>query len=216
MLIFLKPLATSFTLGSGNSGGVFAPSLFTGAMLGGAFGYVVKYLFPSFPIEIGAYALVGMAAVFAAAARAPLTAMLIVFEMSNDYMLILPLMAAGMTASFMAHWLYSDSIYTIKLTKRGIRFQQGRDMDIMQGVQVKEVMNDSPVTVNREQNLAELFALFQDSQLGGFPVVVRFGNYMVLLLFSRSPNSADFLLSVRLGNCTALYPIRIWRGPCRI
>ena len=170
MLVFLKPLATSFTLGSGNSGGVFAPSLFTGAMLGGAFGYVIKYLFPSFPIEIGAYALVGMASVFAAAARAPLTAMLIVFEMSNDYMLILPLMAAGMTASFVANWLYSDSIYTIKLTKRGIHFEQGRDMDIMQGVMVEEVMNHSPVTVNREQTLAELFALFQETRLRGFPV----------------------------------------------
>lgn len=171
MLVFLKPLATSFTLGSGNSGGVFAPSLFTGAMLGGAFGYVVKYLFPGFPIEVGAYALVGMAAVFAAAARAPLTAMLIVFEMSNDYMLILPLMAAGMTASFVAHWLHTDSIYTIKLTKRGIHFEQGRDMDIMQGVEVKEVMNHTPVTVNRNQTLAELFAMFQETQLRGFPVV---------------------------------------------
>ena len=170
MLVFLKPLATSFTLGSGNSGGVFAPSLFTGAMLGGAFGYVIQYLFPSFPIEIGAYALVGMASVFAAAARAPLTAMLIVFEMSNDYMLILPLMAAGMTASFAANWLCSDSIYTIKLTKRGIHFEQGRDMDIMQGVMVEEVMNKSPVTVNRKQTLAELFVIFQETRLRGFPV----------------------------------------------
>ncbi|MDH3867030.1 MAG: chloride channel protein, partial [Desulfobulbaceae bacterium] len=84
LLIFLKPLATSFTLGSGNSGGVFAPSLFTGAMLGGAFGYLAMRLFPGLTIEVGAYALVGMAAVFSAAARAPLTSMLIVFEMSND------------------------------------------------------------------------------------------------------------------------------------
>jgi CIC family chloride channel protein len=96
LLIFLKPLATSFTLGSG---GVFAPSLFTGAMLGGSFGYLAMHLFPDLQIEIGAYALVGMAAVFSAAARAPLTSMLIVFEMSNDYRLILPLMTAGMVAS---------------------------------------------------------------------------------------------------------------------
>ncbi|MBC8318682.1 MAG: chloride channel protein [Desulfobulbaceae bacterium] len=171
MLVFLKPLATCFTLGSGNSGGVFAPSLFTGAMLGGAFGYAIQYLFPSLPIEIGAYALVGMASVFAAAARAPLTAMLIVFEMSNDYMLILPLMAAGMTASFVANWLYSDSIYTIKLTKRGIHFEQGRDMDIMQGVMVEEVMNHSPVSVKQDQTLAELFAIFHETRLHGFPVM---------------------------------------------
>ena len=171
MLIFLKPLATSFTLGSGNSGGVFAPTLFTGAMLGGAFGYAVKYFAPGIPIDIGAYALVGMASVFGAAARAPLTAMLIVFEMSNDYNLILPLMAAGMTASSVSYWLQPDSIYTIKLTKRGIKFEQGRDMDIMQGVQVEEVMNKKPITVSCEQTLAELFALFQDTRLLGFPVM---------------------------------------------
>lgn len=173
LLIFLKPLATSFTLGSGNSGGVFAPSLFTGAMLGGSFGYLAMHLFPNLNIEIGAYALVGMAAVFSAAARAPLTSMLIVFEMSNDYRLILPLMAAGMVASTFAQWLHSDSIYSLKLTKRGIRFEQGRDLDIMQTVQVEEVMNKAPVTVQQEQSVADLFAAFQQTHLGGFPVMAN-------------------------------------------
>ncbi len=171
MLIFLKPLATSFTLGSGNSGGVFAPSLFTGAMLGGAFGYLVMHLFPNLTIEIGAYALVGMAAVFSAAARAPLTSMLIVFEMSNDYRLILPLMVAGMVASTFAQWLHPDSIYSLKLTKRGIRFEQGQDLDIMQTVQIEEVMNKTPMTVHNEQSVADLFASFQETHLGGFPVL---------------------------------------------
>lgn len=171
MLIFLKPLATSLTLGSGNAGGVFAPSLFTGAMLGGAFGYIVKYFLPGFPVDIGAYALVGMASVFAAAARAPLTAMLIVFEMSNDYMLILPLMAAGMTASSVAHWLHPESIYTIKLARRGIHFEQGRDIDIMQRVKVEEVMNRAPITVQHDQSLADLSVLFHETHLHGFPVM---------------------------------------------
>jgi CIC family chloride channel protein len=171
ILIFLKPLATSFTLGSGNSGGIFAPSLFTGAMLGGAFGHVAKQLFPEFDIDVGAYALVGMAAVFAAAARAPLTSMLIVFEMSNDYHLILPLMASGMIASSLAQWLHPDSIYTIKLTKRGIRFDQGRDLDVMQGVLVEEVMNRSPITIHKDESVADLFVAFQETHLKGFPVM---------------------------------------------
>ncbi len=171
MLIFLKPLATSFTLGSGNSGGVFAPSLFTGAMLGGAFGHFLQFFFPELPIEVGAFALVGMAAVFAAAAHAPLTAMLIVFEMSNDYQLILPLMAAGMTASYVSQLLHPESIYTIKLARRGIRFEQGHDLDVMQGVMVEEVMNRAPVTISKDQSLAELFALFQETHHQGFPVV---------------------------------------------
>ncbi len=175
MLIFLKPLATSFTLGSGNSGGVFAPSLFTGAMLGGAYGHLLRFLFPTAPIEIGAYALVGMASVFAAAARAPLTAMLIVFEMSNDYQLILPLMAAGMIASYLSEALEPESIYSIKLARRGIRYEEGRDLDIMQGVLVEEVMNHEPVTIGGEESLADLFVLFQETHHQGFPVMAADG-----------------------------------------
>jgi CIC family chloride channel protein len=171
IVVFLKPLATSFTLGSGNSGGIFAPSLFTGAVLGGAYGYIVHGLFPDITGEIGAYALVGMAAVFAAAARAPLTSILIVFEMSGDYHLILPLMTASIIGSSITHWLHPDSIYTLKLTKKGIHFDQGRDLDIMQGVLVEEVMNHSPITVHKDQSLAELFAIFQETHLYGFPVM---------------------------------------------
>lgn len=171
LLIILKPLATSFTLGSGNSGGIFAPSLFTGAMLGGTFGYIANVIFPEIASEIGAYALVGMAAVFAAAAHAPLTSILIVFEMSNDYSLILPLMAAGMVASTIAHWLHPESIYTIKLVKRGIHFEHGRDMGVMQNVSVREVMNRHPITVEADQAVAEVFSAFQKTHLQGFPVL---------------------------------------------
>ncbi len=171
LLIFLKPIATSFTLGSGNSGGVFAPSLFTGAVLGGAMGHLFGLWFPSIAGNTGAFALVGMAAVFAATARAPLTAMLIVFEMSNDYMMILPLMVAGITASYFSQWLHPESIYTMKLAKRGIRFVDGRDMDIMQGVKVSEVMKSHPVTIHKDQSFSEAMALFQEENLLGFPVL---------------------------------------------
>lgn len=171
LLVFLKPLATSFTLGSGNSGGVFAPSLFIGAMLGGALGYLFELWFPSISGGAGAYALVGMAAVFSATARAPLTAMLIVFEMSNDYLIILPLMVAGVTACYFAQWLHPESIYTLKLSKRGIRFSEGRDMDIMQGVRVSEVMKINPLTIHKDKPLYELMSLFQESNILGFPVM---------------------------------------------
>jgi CIC family chloride channel protein len=171
VLVLLKPLATSFTLGSGNSGGVFAPSLFTGAMLGGAFGYIVKGLFPDVAGEVGAYALVGMAAVFAAAARAPFTSILIVFEMSNDYHIILPLMAAGIVGSTVAQWLHPESIYTLKLTKRGIRVERGRDLDVMQGVTVEEVMNKTPITIRKDVPAVALSAAFEENRLRGFPVM---------------------------------------------
>ena len=171
VLIFLKPLATSFTLGSGNSGGVFAPSLFIGAMLGGAMGHLFSYWFPSIGNNTGAFALVGMAAVFSATARAPLTAMLIVFEMSNDYFMILPLMVAGVTARYFSQWLHPESIYTMKLAKRGVRFVDGRDMDIMQGVKVSEVMRSKPVTLHKDASFSEAMALFQETNLLGFPVL---------------------------------------------
>ncbi len=171
LLIFLKPLATSFTLGSGNSGGVFAPSLFIGAMLGGAMGKIFSAWQPELAGPPGAYALVGMAAVFSACAHAPLTAMLIVFEMSNDYALILPLMLTAVTASYLAHYLYPESIYTMKLAKRNVRFEQGRDMDIMQSVQVREVMNREPITIRTTQPLAELYQQFQETNFLGFPVL---------------------------------------------
>ncbi len=171
LLIFLKPLATSFTLGSGNSGGVFAPSLFVGAMLGGAMGELFHAWNPELAGPPGAYALVGMAAVFSACAHAPLTAMLIVFEMSNDYALILPLMLTAVTASYLAHHLYPESIYTIKLVKRGIHFEQGRDLDIMQSVQVREVMNRKPLSIYKNQSLAELYQQFQETNFHGFPVL---------------------------------------------
>ncbi len=171
LLIFLKPLATAVTLGSGNSGGVFAPSLFLGAMLGGTMGHLFEIWFPTISGNAGAYALVGMAAVFSATARAPLTAMLIVFEMSNDYLIILPLMVAGITACYFAQWLHPESIYTLKLSKRGIRFSEGRDMDIMQGVRVSEVMKADPVTIHKDSPLYELMSLFQESNFLGFPVL---------------------------------------------
>lgn len=171
LLIVIKPLATSFTLGSGNSGGVFAPSLFIGAMLGGTMGHIFTTIHPDISGPPGAYALVGMAAVFAAAARAPLTALLIVFEMSNDYAMILPLMVATVTASTFAQWLYPESIYTHKLTRRGIRFVQGRDMDVMQAVAVSEVMNRTPEVVHRQMPLADLYRKFQETNYLGFPVL---------------------------------------------
>jgi CIC family chloride channel protein len=173
LLVFLKPLATSFTLGSGNSGGIFAPSLFIGAMLGGCVGIIFYRYFPELSGSPGAYALVGMAAMFGATARAPLTAMLIVFEMSNDYLMILPLMVAGITATYFAQWLHPESIYTLKLAKRGIRFFEGRDMDIMQGVKVEEVMRTQVVTIDKDKPVTELMALFQETNLIGFPVVTE-------------------------------------------
>jgi CIC family chloride channel protein len=175
-LVLLKPLATSLTLGSGNSGGVFAPTLFTGAALGGAFGLVVDRLFPGATAGPGAFAIVGMAAVFAGAARAPLTAILIVFEMTNDYRLIVPLMTGVILSLIVAERLLKESIYTLKLTRRGIHLRRGRDIDVMEAVHVGEVMRPQPVSVPANLPVTVLGSEFIRTGRHGFPVLAEDGS----------------------------------------
>ncbi len=118
-------VANCATLGSGGSGGVFAPSLYMGAMLGGVFGSFAHAWFPDWTAGSGAYALVGMAAFFAAAAKAPTTAIIILFEMTNDYRIMLPLMAAVVGSVYISHRYSPFSIYTLRLHQRGIPFPYG-------------------------------------------------------------------------------------------
>ena len=118
MLLVGKMLATSLTIGIGGSGGVFAPSLFMGAMLGTAFGFA-DLIFHGAVAPAGAYGLVGMGAVFAGAARAPITAVIIIFELTGDYTIILPLMVAIVAAAGLSSLLSKDTIYTLKLRRRG-------------------------------------------------------------------------------------------------
>jgi chloride channel protein, CIC family len=168
----IKILATSLTIGSGGSGGVFAPSLFIGSMFGGAFGKVAHALFPAVTaVSSGAYALVGMAAVFAGASRAPITAVLILFEMTDDYRIILPLMLATVVSTIFAQHLSHESIYTLKLTRRGVRLERGRDIDVMQGVLVSEAMTTDVDTVPADMSLEKLERVFNETHHHGFPVL---------------------------------------------
>jgi len=171
VLLFAKILATIITLGSGGSGGVFAPSLFMGAMLGEAFGQVVHAIFPGVTAPAGAYALVGMAAVFSGAAHAPVTAILILFEMTGDYHIILPLMLTTVIATLISRLLSRESIYTLKLTRRGVHLQQGQDIDVMQSLYVREAMSTEVDTVPLTMPLEELADEFSRSHHHGFSVV---------------------------------------------
>jgi CIC family chloride channel protein len=174
-LMVIKILATSLTIGSGGSGGVFAPSLFIGSMFGGAFGHVAHELFPTITATPGAFALVGMAAVFAGASRAPITAVLILFEMTDDYRLILPLMLATVISTILAEHLSKESIYTFKLARRGVRLERGRDIDVMQGVLVSEAMTRQVDTVFTDMELIDLDRVFHETHHHGFPVLDQEG-----------------------------------------
>ena len=176
ILFALKIIATSLTLGSGGSGGIFAPSLFIGAMLGGAFGTVAHELFPSFVASSGAYALVGMAAVFAGAARAPITSIIMLFEMTRDYKIILPLMIAVVISTVVARRLSGETIYTLKLVRRGIDIRQLEQTSPMRTVTVAEAMTRNFPTVPPTMPVSELVTRLRRTGHHGFPVVDKEGS----------------------------------------
>lgn len=209
VLLGAKLVATSFTLGSGNSGGIFSPALFMGAMLGSAFGQWAHTLFPAVTANAGAYALVGMASVFAASAHAPLTAFLIVFEMSGDYRMILPLMVTVGLSTLLSQYLRRYSIYTLKLVKRGIPLERSRDVDVMRGVTVGEVMTQEPDVVYAGMSLKELADAFTQTHHHGFPVLNGEGAFIGVVTIQdleRATTEGD-LQGRTVGDITERNPI---------
>jgi len=170
-LVFLKLVATSITIGSGGSGGVFAPSLFLGASLGGLVGTAVHTLIPLHTASSGAYALVGMGAVAAGAMHAPITSILIVFELTNDYRIILPLMTACIISVLITTKLKKDSIYTLKLTRRGINLFQGQEINVLRSLKVAQVMKIDYDFVHADTPFRKLMDLTVKSPHSNFFVV---------------------------------------------
>jgi chloride channel protein, CIC family len=169
-LLAAKVLATSLTMWIGGSGGVFAPSLFMGAMLGSAYGAAVHHLAPHLAPAAGAYGLVGMGAVFAAAARAPITAVIIIFELTGDYHVILPLMFAVVVATALSNALTRDTIYTLKLRRRGIDLDAPRAHSVMGQVTVGDAMGTPPRPLRPGRPLDELVARFGSERTSALPV----------------------------------------------
>ncbi len=169
-LIFLKILASSITLGSGSSGGIFAPSLFMGAMTGGLFGNILNKLWPGMTAGPGAYSLVAMGAVVAATTHAPITAILIIFEMTNDYKIILPLMIATII-SLVVTKTGKGSIYTLKLMRKGINIHQGKEINILRSMRVKDVMRNSIEIICPKTSIRDLSNKFVQSEHSFFYLV---------------------------------------------
>lgn len=170
-LIFIKIVATSVTLGTGGSGGIFAPSLFIGAMTGGCFGRIVNMLFPALTASPAAYALVGMGAVVAGTTHAPITAILIIFEMTGNYKIILPMMITCILSTIIASSLKNGSIYTIKLLRRGVDISEGMEQNILKRLKVKEVMKADMVTVPENMVLLNLINTFKTRDVSYLHVV---------------------------------------------
>jgi CIC family chloride channel protein len=160
LLALIKILAVGITIGSGGSGGVFAPSLFIGAMTGGAVGTFVHRLWPAITGGPGAYALVGMGAVVAAGTHAPITAIVMIFELTGDYKIILPLMTSCIIATLLATQLEKSSIYTRKLLRRGVDIKGGLSVNVLSHVEVREVMRPDVPTVAPESPLLPVISRF--------------------------------------------------------
>ena len=155
-LILIKMFATSISLGSGGSGGIFAPSLFLGAMLGAFYGQVIHQFFPEWTASAGAYALVAMGGVVGAATHGPIAAILIIFEMTNDYKIILPLMITTIIATLIATRLQKESIYTLKLIRRGIDIFAGREVNVLRSLKVSSVVKQSIELVDERSTFTDV------------------------------------------------------------
>ncbi|WP_405562142.1 chloride channel protein [Streptomyces sp. NBC_01180] len=171
LLLIGKILATSLTIGIGGSGGVFAPSLFIGAMLGSAYGIGMQQLLPGTAGAVGAYALVGMGAVFAGSARAPITAVVILFELTGEYSIILPLMLAVVTATLVSKLIGRDTVYTLKLRRRGIDLDAAAPGAPLGTQRVDEVMEDLPYPLPAATTLSAAALLLAHSEHGSLPVI---------------------------------------------
>lgn len=155
-LLPAKLAATVITLGTARVGGTFAPALVLGALVGGLFGGEVQALFHGSASGPAVWALVGMGAVLTAVIRAPITCVLLLFEVTGDYALILPVMTCVVASNLLAHQLLPESIYTERLRRRGIRLSQGQDVSLLAAHTVQEAMVPDPATVADDLPVGEL------------------------------------------------------------
>ena len=175
-LVFLKIVATSLTLGSGGAGGVFAPALFIGAVLGGAYGGVAHQLLPQHTASPGAYAAVGIGAFLAATTHAPLTAIFLLFEMTGNYLIIVPIMLCSIIGVMVAKKCNNDSIDTVDFGREGIDIHEGRETAVMKSIPVGRVVSEDVDFISEQANadqLLKIFSMARDSFY--FPVVDETG-----------------------------------------
>jgi len=184
LLVFMKIMCTSITLGSGGMGGVFAPSLFIGAMLGTAFGTTIHGVFPTLTASAETYSVVGMGAVAGAVMQAPLTNILMLFELTNDYTLILPIMVSCIASSYTYQRFTKHSIYVQYLLNRGINIRHGREVSIMNSIKVRDVMNTEFTTIAQEMPFRKILETISYSKNFYFPVQDNKGDMTGILSFS--------------------------------
>ena len=170
-LVLIKAVATSITLGSGLPGGLFAPCLYLGAVAGGSFGHVAVKIFPQFHLAPGAYALVGMGAFLSAATHAPMTAIFLLFEITDSYEVIVPIMLTCVIGTSIARHFKKDSLETVELSRAGIDLEAGKERNIMKSLQVGDVMERDVETIPEHMTLGQFARFIEKTQHTNFPLV---------------------------------------------
>jgi len=177
-LLPVKILASSLTFGSGGAGGLFTPSLMIGALLGGLYGYGVHHLFPSTTAEHGAYALVGMGGLLAGTTCAPLTAIMMIFEQTNAYQIILPLMFVCVVSQATVRVLHGRSMEEESFRRQGIRLPRGPEESIMQTLTVRDVMHEEVDAIGHDARFTEVVERFLKEPYNNLYVVDGEGRFL--------------------------------------
>lgn len=162
-LLVLKLLATSITIAAGGSGGVFSPGLYMGSMLGGAIGLAFTHLFPQLNISPSSVAAITMAGVFAGSAQAPVTSIMMLFEMTGDYGIILPIMITSVLSATVTGTLLKENIYTMKLARRGLNIRRKRDPNRMKAISVGEALAEERLTLSSKTTMRNAWNKFSES-----------------------------------------------------
>lgn len=165
-LIVAKTAATAICLGSGFAGGVFSPSLFIGAMVGGAFGILATQTFPDLSSGHGAYTIIGMGAVTGAVLGAPISTILMIFELTNDYELTIAVMLATVIASVVTQQVHGRSFFLAQLERRGVSLRDGHQASLMRRIKVSSVMDDRFSSVTPLTPIAEVRLKLQSAPWG--------------------------------------------------
>jgi CIC family chloride channel protein len=205
LLAVAKILATGATLGGGGSGGFFTPALYVGAMTGHAYGTLAHRIFPGLATDINAYALVGMGAVLAAATHAPISAIIIIFEMTGDYGLILPVMLTCVVSYLVARRVYPESVYTEALKRAGEQIAHGVDLSIFERIRVEDCYDPEPDSVPEGAPVRDVLDKVTEGRQIDLPVVDESNAvtgviaYQEILRVARQHELYDVLLAIDIA-----------------
>jgi CIC family chloride channel protein len=195
LLALLKIVATPVCYSSGNAGGIFGPSLFVGAMIGGAVGGVAHTLFPAVTASPGAYALVGMGAAFAGIVRTPMTSVIMIFEMTRDYAIIVPLMIANMISFAISRLLQPEPIYEALALQDGVHLPTSEARREFGGVRVGEIMDRDAQPMPPETNVEQAKTFLDEACINSWPVGT--GCCVDGVVSVQQVQNADHILTVR-------------------